>query len=166
MDTETHKMLLKKAGAFLARRAYSRDDLREKLSGLARDVEIEAALERLEQLNLLNDADYAYNFALHRIRQQGWSPTKVQNALLRHRVGMPVIECAFERMRNEVGDQAIILLEYIQKHSAKKGLPSDLKGIRKLIVHLRQRGFDDENILSALRRIIPAAALQPFETGD
>lgn len=159
-------MLLKKAGAFLARRAYSRYDLREKLSGIAGDVEIESALERLEQLNLLNDADYAYNFALHRIRQQGWSPTKVQNALLRHRVGMPVIECALERVQNEVGDQTSIILEYVQTRSGKKGLPSDQKGIRRLILHLRQRGFDDENILGALRRIIPAAALQPFETGD
>lgn len=159
-------MLLEKAGAFLARRAYSRNDLRDKLAGFAGEAEIESALERLEQLNLLNDADYAYNFALHRIRQQGWSPTKVQNALLRHRIGMPIIECTLERVRNEVGDQPIIILEYVQKHFGKKGLPTDPKGIRKLILHLRQRGFDDENILSALRRIIPAAALQPFETGD
>jgi regulatory protein len=166
MDIETHKMLLKKAGAFLARRAYSRYDLREKLSGIAGDVEIESALERLEQLNLLNDADYAYNFALHRIRQQGWSPTKVQNALLRHHVGMSIIECALERVRNELGNQTTIILEYVQKRCGKKGLPSDQKGIRKLILHLRQRGFDDENIHGALRSIIPAAALQPFETGD
>lgn len=165
MATETHKMLLKKAGSFLARRSYSRNDLRDKLAGLAGEAEIESTLKRLEQLNLLNDADYAYNFALYRIRQ-GWSPAKVQNALLRHRIGMPIIECALERVRNEVGDQTAIILDYVQKHFGKKGLPSDQKGLRKLVLHLRRRGFDDENILSALVRFIPAAAMQLFETGD
>ena len=166
MNTETHKILLKKAGALLARRAYSRIDLRSKLAGLAGDPEIESVLKHLEQLNLLNDADYAYNFALHRIRQQGWSPIRVQHALLRHHVEMPIVECALERVRNEVGDESIIILEYVLKHCGKKGLPTDRKGIRKLILHLHQRGFDEEHILGALRQIIPAAALQPFETGD
>jgi regulatory protein len=166
MDTETHKMLLIKAGALLARRAYSRTELGNRLTGLAADDQIEAALKHLEQLHLLNDGDYAYNFALHRIRQQGWSPAKVQHALLRHHIGVPIVECALERVKNEVGDQPTIILDYVQKHCGKKGLPADLKGIRKLILHLRQHGFDDENILSALRGVMPAAALQPFETGE
>jgi regulatory protein len=157
---------MKNAAALLARRAYGRNELRKKLAGLAGDSEIDFALNRLEQLNLLNDADYAYNFALQRIRQLGWSPLKVQNALIRHEVGLPIIERALERVRHETGDPPALILEYVRRRYEKKGLPTDPKGIRKLVLHLRQRGFDDEHVLSALRKIIPAEALQPFETGD
>ncbi|MBN1571181.1 MAG: RecX family transcriptional regulator [Acidobacteria bacterium] len=166
MGANINKMLLRRAGSFLARRAYSRNDLRKKLEGLAGDSEIKSVLNHLEQLNLLNDDDYAYNFALQRIRQQGWSPLKIQNALLRHEVGLPAIDRALELIRNEAGDQSALILEYIQNHFGKKGMPRDPKGVRKLILHLGRRGFDDESILGALRQILPAAALQPFETGD
>ncbi len=166
MDARYNKNLLKNAGALLARRAYSRNELRDKLSGLAAEAEIESVLNHLEQLNLLNDAEYAYNFALQRIHRRGWSPLKVQNALLRHNVEPQTIECALDRVRNEVSDPLILISEYVQKHCAKEGLPKDPKGIRALIAHLRRRGFDDESILGALRKLFPAAALQPFETGD
>jgi SOS response regulatory protein OraA/RecX len=166
METEIHKVLLKRAGALLARRAYSHMELRNKLAGLAEDMEIEAVLNRLEHLNLLNDGDYAYNFALRRIRQLGWSPAKVKYALLRHHVGMPIIECALERVLGEMGSQSTMILQYIQRHCGKKGLPTDQKGIGKLIYSLSHRGFDNEHILRALKGILPASALQPFETGE
>jgi SOS response regulatory protein OraA/RecX len=166
MDVDISKILLRKAGALLAHRAYSRGELKSKLAGLADEAQIGAVLNHLQQLNLLNDADYAYNFALHRIRQQGWSPAKAQHALVRRQVEMPVIERALERVQNEAGDQSAIIVEYIHKRCGKNGLPTEPKGVRKLILHLRQRGFDEDQILDALRRLFPAAALQPFETGE
>jgi len=166
MDGEIHKTLMKRAGELLARRAYSRAELKNKLAGLAEDLQIESALDRLEKLNLLNDEDFAYNFALRRVRQQGWSPARVRHALFRHQIGMPAVECALERVKNEVGDQPTIIWDYVQRHCGKRGLPIDRKGIRKLILHLRQHGFDEENILSALKGVISAADLQPFGTGE
>jgi hypothetical protein len=41
-----------------------------------------------------------------------------------------------------------------------------MKGIRKLFMHLRHRGFDEENIFRTLKDIIPAEALQRFQTGE
>jgi SOS response regulatory protein OraA/RecX len=166
MDAGIHKLLLKKAGAFLARRAYSRMDLQKKLAVFADDRQVESALQHLERLNLLNDSDYAYNFALRRIRQQGWSPAKVQNALLGHHIGHATIERAVEQVCNESGGEESVILEYVQKRYGKRGLSADVKGVRKLIMHLRQRGFDEESIFGALRGKIPDAALQRFETGE
>jgi regulatory protein len=166
MDAEIHKILMQKAGAFLARRAYSRGELKRKLAAMAEDSEIESALNRLEQLNLLNDADYAYNFALQRIRQQGWSPAKVQDALIRRQVCEAVIENVLDRIRRETPEQPVFVMEYLRKRYSRSGLPLDPKGIRDLIRHLHQRGFEDELIFAALRELIPASALQPFETGD
>ena len=165
MDAELHKILLKKAGALLAHRPYSRGELQERLAKLAEEPQVECVLDRLEQLNLLNDADYAYNFALYRIRQDGWGPTKICQSLLRRHVAQATIDSALERIGNELGQEPI-LIEYIKRRCGKKGLPTDRGGIRKLVMHLHQRGFDEDRILSALKKMIPAAVLHRFETGE
>ncbi len=165
MNREIDKALLKKAGALLARRAYSRFELQTKLTAIAEAHQVESVLDDLERLNLLNDAEYAYNFAFRRIRQQGWSPEKVRSALLQHHIEQSSIETALQQARNE-SDDASILLEHVKRYCAKKGALTDSKSIRKLIVHLSHRGFDEETILGALRGIIPAEYLRRLESGD
>ena len=166
MDLDLRKMLLKKAGALLARRIYSRMDLQTKLAEFANEQQVEAALQHLERLNLLNDSDYAYNFALRRIRRHGWSSERVRNALLAHSVGRAIIDRALEQVRIESGGEDSIIREYVHKRYGKRGLPADPKGVRKLILHLRQRGFDEAAIFEALRGDIPDAVLKHFETGE
>ena len=165
MDPELHKMLLKKAGTLLARRAYSRGELSIKLAKLAGELQVESALDRLEQLKLLNDADYAYNFALYRVRQQGWGPSKVRDSLLHRQVAASTIELALERVRKELGDESV-LMHYVQRRCGKQGLPTNPKDIKGLVLHLRRRGFDEDSIFSILKRMIPAAVLQRFESGE
>jgi SOS response regulatory protein OraA/RecX len=165
MDID-HKLLLKKAGALLARRAYSRMDLQTKLAEFADEQRVESALQHLERLNLLNDADYAYNFALRHIRQLGWSSAKIQNALLAHHVGGGIIELALEKIRLEAGSEESGIREYVHKRYGKSGIPADPKGVRKLILHLQHRGFDEATIFGALRGVIPDAVLKHFETGE
>jgi regulatory protein len=165
MDPELHKVLLKKAVALLARRAYSRGELRNKLAKMAGRLQVESTLDRLEQLNLLNDADYAYNFALRRMRQEGWSRAKVREALLHRQIAPATVELALEHVRNELGDESV-LMQYVQKHCGKRGLPTRSQDIRRLVLHLRSRGFDEDQIFNALKQTIPAAVLQRFVTGE
>jgi regulatory protein len=165
MDAELQKTLMKKAGLLLARRAYSRGELRMKLAKMAGDSEIESALDRLEQLNLLNDADYAYNFAVYRIRQEGWGPAKVRDSLLRRHLSQAIVESALERIRDELGEE-LALTDCIKKRCGKQALPANPKDVQKLISYLRRRGFDDDSIFRALKRMLPAAAIQHFETGE
>jgi regulatory protein len=165
MDTELHKMLLKKAGALLARRSYSRGELRDKLARFAGGFPVEPVLDRLEQLNLLNDTDYAYNFALCRIRQRGWAPAKVQNSLLRRKIEPAVIENALEKAKRESRGESN-LAHFVQKYCRKRGLPADSREIRKLVFFLHQRGYDEDNILDTLRQMLPHAVWQRFETGE
>ena len=165
MDSEIHNLLLKKAGALLARRAYSRFEMQKKLVSFAEEHEVLYVLDHLERLKLLNDADYAYNFAFRRIRQQRWSPAKVRSALLRKHVEHASIEFALQKVRSEIDDSAVIR-EYVQKRCGKNGFPADMKGILKLLMHLRHRGFDEENIFRALKDKVPAEALQRIQTGE
>jgi regulatory protein len=165
MDSELQKAILKKASALLARRAYSRGELRIKLAKMAEDIEIEHALNRLDQLNLLNDDDYAYNFALYRVQREGWGPAKVRHSLLGRHLSRAAIESALQRVQNDLGEETV-LLEHIQKYCRKRRPPVDRKDMQKLILHLRRRGFDSNAISRALKRMVPADAIPCFETGE
>jgi len=165
MDGDNFKTLLKTAGALLARRAFSRGELRNRLAKAGRDHEIEAVLDRLEQLNLLNDADYAYNFALCRTRDEGWGPAKVRDSLLRRGVSPETAAAAMQRVGDET-DARAALTQYLRKHCAKTGAPSGPVAVRRLVLHLRRRGFDDDAIRGALKQTVPAALLERLETGE
>jgi len=165
MEAELQKKLLNRAGNLLAKRSYSRGEMRIKLSKLAEPADVENTLERLEALNLLNDSDYAYNFAFSRIRLQGWGPIRVRHSLLHRQVAHQIIEAAIDRVWQDVGDR-VVLREYLDRHCRKTGIPQDRKGIQKLIGHLRRRGFVDATIYSTLRQMIPDGAWECFETGE
>jgi regulatory protein len=165
IGAEVPKKLMYQAGKFLSRRAHSRGELGQKLARYGEPGQIEAVLNRLEELKLLNDAEYAYNFALCRIRHEGWGPLKVLHSLQRRQVAPVVAEAAIERIRRET-DERMLLGTYLQRYCRKKSLPQDRKGIQKLISHLRRRGFQDQTIFSTLRQNIPDAAWQRIDTGD
>jgi regulatory protein len=165
MDADIQKKILKKAGAFLARRAQSRGELKQKLMRLAPEPEVESALDRLEQLNLLNDPEYAYNFALCRMKQDGWGRVRIHESLLRRQVPESAILSAIERARSEL-DEESALSEYLKRRFLKIKLPEDPNALRKLVVHLRRRGFDEENISRVLKRMFPAELMQHLDTGE
>jgi regulatory protein len=165
MDPEIQKKLLEKAGAFLARRAHSRGELKQRLMRLAPEPEVESALDRLEQLNLLNDQEYAYNFALCRMKQDGWGRAKIYASLLRRQIPESAIDSALERAWNEL-DEESALSEYLKRRFWKKKLPKDPNVLRKLVVHLRRRGFDEENISRVLKRMFPAELMRHLDTGE
>lgn len=165
MEAELQKKLLNRAGKLLAKRPYSCGEMRIKLSKLAESADVENILNRLEALNLLNDADYAYDFAFSRIRLQGWGPIRVRHSLLHRQVAHQIIETALDRVWQDVGDR-VVLREYIDQHYRKTGIPQDRKGIKRLIAHLQRRGFADATIYSTLREMIPDLAWECFETGE
>lgn len=165
MEAELRKKLMAWAGRLLLRRAYSRGEMAAKLSKLADESEVEEILHHLEELNLLNDAEYAYNLATYRLKQQGWGPLKVRHDLLRRHVAPHIVESALDRNCKEAGEQPF-LRDYLERYSRKSEMPSDRKGIRQLILHLRRRGFTNEIIYSTLRQIIGRDAWQRFEHGE
>jgi regulatory protein len=165
MNSRKQQLLLQKSGSLLGRRAYSRGELRDRLVRIAGESPVDPVLDRLEQLNLLNDADYAYNFALRRLMEDGWGPGKVRDSLLRRQVAQTIVEQALKRVCSEIGSDGA-LESYVDKYQKKHGLPADLKGLRRLFSHLRQRGFDAEGIRRVLSRLVSPALWQRFETGE
>lgn len=122
---DPRSLLMKKAGSLLARRAHSRADLQRKLAAYGDDGEVESVLRHLERLGLLNDSDYAYNFALRHIRQLGWSPAKVRDALLGHEVGPAIVQRVLQQALIESGGEDSVIRKYLLKRYGKSGLPVD-----------------------------------------
>jgi SOS response regulatory protein OraA/RecX len=156
---------MERAGAFLRRRAHSRGELSLKLSEFAGSEDVERALDRLQELDLLNDARYAYNFALYRLTETGWGPRKVGEALRFRKLPAELIESALEKIEREIGFEPV-LAHYLEKHCRKRGLPSDRRGIHRLFQHLQRRGFSEEHIYTVLRRKFPAGTWRDFESGE
>ena len=165
MNAALQKKLQKKAAALLVRRAYSRGEMRLKLRKLADGPETDLVLDRLEELKLLNDVDYAYNFALSHVGRDGWGPGKIRNGLLRRRVCDSVINDALYRIAAETGAD-YGLPDYLNKYFGKRGLPEDATGIQKLIAHLRRRGFPAESIKRVLNNMLPSDIWRHSKTGD
>jgi SOS response regulatory protein OraA/RecX len=159
------KKLRNKANSLLSRRAYSREDLRRKLLNIADTHAVEAVLEQLEQLELLNDADYAYNFAFYKVHRNGWGPGKIRKVLTRHGVQPADIEQALVKIRDEFGED-YGLSDYLIRYWGKRGEPRDSKSVHLLIEHLLRRGHMRSSILRNLKRMLPSETMQYFGTGD
>jgi len=165
MVSDPVAQLMRKAGALIARRPYTRGELQARLAGQGDQQQVVSVLDRLEQLNLLNDADYAYNFAGRRMRQEGWGPEKVRASLLHRQISDHIADAAIERVRLEIGETGA-LESYLDRYSRARPLPGDPRGVSKLVLSLRRRGFARETIREVLRRRIPAITWEDFETGE
>lgn len=164
-EAELHKKLLNRAGALLSRRPYSRGELADLLLKIAGSDTVEAVLNRLEELKLLNDAEYAYNFAFNQLKLKGWGPVRVHQSLLLRKVPPRVVESTMNSIRATLSDREV-LEGYLEKHWRRKAMPVDPGRIAGLVSHLRRRGFLEETILQTLREKLPPASWERFETGE
>lgn len=165
MDADSDKKLMQKAGGMLAHRPYSRGELRARLAAFGEAPQVEAILDRLQQLNLLNDENYSYNLACLWMKQSGWGAIKVRFHLLRRQVPAADIEAAIERVHQEFSEVES-LNQYLDRRARSQPMPEDRRGIRKLVGTLRQRGFANETVWSVLRRRMSPSAWKTFDTGD
>jgi SOS response regulatory protein OraA/RecX len=163
--SDLQKKLQKKAGALLARRAYSRGEIRKKLLRMADKPDVDIILDHLEELKLLNDLDYAYNFALYRVGREGWGPEKIRSALYRRHISTSDVSSALERIRSLVGDD-FALAEYLKRVFAKRGAPDKRNDVRNLVTHLLRRGYNRKSIVEVLKKSLPADIVRDLETGD
>jgi SOS response regulatory protein OraA/RecX len=164
MNEDPTKKILHKATALLARRAYSRGELRARLAKFGETEQIDAVLERLQHWNLLNDADYAYNCASRWIKEEGWGPVRVIHRLMQRMVPASEAEAAVDRVNQEVGTSQP-LETYLDRYFRMRPLPADRKAIQKLFQSLLRRGVRGEVIWNSLRGRIPSSAWSGEEDG-
>lgn len=103
------KRLMRAKGAalrYIGRRSHSRKELERKMTERGHEADvIRDALDRMQDLGLQDDGEYAAIFARSKWRQSKWSPRKIQMELQRRGVEHGVIENALESVFGE--DKAV-----------------------------------------------------------
>ena len=138
--------LKEKTIELLSRKPQSRREMEQKLrSWEAGEEETAAICDRMEELGLLNDAEYACRLVRH-YSAKGYGERKLKDELYRRGVSR---ECWDEALE-QAGDNRAAIDAFLEKKLA--GREPDRKELKKVADALARRGFSWSEIDEAVRR--------------
>jgi len=140
---------LKRALKFLGYRARSEEQVRIKLTQLGfPQPTVEATLERLRSLNLLNDETFARDWAMTRATNHGYGLQRIERELRQKGISEsligPILQETFAGQGEQDRAKALV-----QKRFAGKDL-KDNQVLRRAIAFLQRRGYRDSDIVELL----------------
>ena len=142
----------------LSARPYSRGELVRKLVDKGEDRDMaELVADWLEELKYLDDVAYAAEVVRH-YSGKGYGLARVKNELYRHRVPRELWDDALD----EFPDMGDAIDELLRRRL--RGVMPDRAELRKSGDYLRRRGFDWDDIKSALTRYVESVEYE--ETDD
>ena len=143
---EEQRRLRRRAMGILERRALSRRELIDKLIQKGEEREpVEDTALWLEEMGLLNDADYAETVVRH-YAGRGYGKLRIQQELYRRGIEKDLWEAAFAEMPEDFG----ALDRFIQ--SKLKGQQPDRREEKRVADALHRRGYDWDDISEGFRR--------------
>jgi regulatory protein len=135
-------------------RSFARGDLTRRLlrKGHPRPA-VEAALQRVHDLGLLDDAAYARTYVQTRAAR-GRGPLRLTRDLLSMGVERPLIDRALEAEWPEGSDQTAVPLALARKRAGQLGgLPRQTKR-RRVVAYLARRGFVGHEISEMVQEVV------------
>ena len=146
-----------RAARMLAVRARSADELRRRLVRKGEPTEqVNAALSRLSANGVLNDADFARQFARAKTVGAGLARRRLQQELARRGVARDVASGALDEvLADESLDEAAILEDTAARRLEKLRGLEPLVRRRRLYSFLARRGYGSDAIARVLSRILP-----------
>ena len=138
-----------KALTLLEYSSRSAGALAEKLRQHYPPETVEATIQRLTELGLLNDLDYGRRLAADLLHLRKYSLGRVRQALYQRKLDREVIDEVMEELENT--DQIGPIVELVQK----KYLPKlrEPQGRQKVAAALQRRGYRWDDIREALRQV-------------
>lgn len=133
----------------LSAAAKSAGILRDKLLQFYSEDAVESTIERMTELNLLDDYDYARRLTLDYINLRGYSKQRIKAELYKKKIGRDIIEDVLTECE-EVDETAPIIALIQKKYINKIQTREDL---HKTVLALQRRGFLYEDIKTALKII-------------
>ncbi len=131
---------------YLERRDHSAKELCDKLYGKFEPEYIRAAVERMEELGLVNDETYARRKAERMLSEQGMSLRMAKQKLMQKGIDRALIDETLADTEYDGTAAAKALIE--RKYAAKLGTEDD---IRRTYQALLRRGFSHNDIRQALK---------------
>lgn len=140
-----------KAYRLLSLRPHSEKELEKKLreKGFPAAV-IKEALEKLHDLQYLNDASFAYQWARNLAANKLWGNRKVIASLQEKGVAAQLITDAIAAAREELSEEEAIAILVHKKAAKKKAAALDVKEKQRIFRSLMGRGFPPGLILNKL----------------
>ena len=135
-----------KALFILTYRDHSREELKRKLLTASFSEEAaEAAVQKVADMGLINDREYARKLARELLFRKRWGERRTVGEMLRRGLERELIA---EVMEEAQPDPAVQLAEIIEKKYTP--LPRDEKGQRRMLNALARMGYGWSDIRSAL----------------
>ncbi len=138
----------------LAARAYTERNLRRKLTQKEFEPdEVDAAMERLLDRKLIDDARFASEFARQKLTTRGSSVRRVKQDLMRRGLSSANIRAAIEQVTEEetIDIAASVDIAAKKKLASMSAVAPDVAR-RRLYAFLARRGFEVADIRAAIAR--------------
>ena len=148
VDAIHYRKALNKCFDLLSRRDYSAYELRRKLLTVAQADAADRAIERMKELNYLDDENYARMLLRHLTENKKMSSAFIKQELRKRGIAPEIITAVMEETEidNVAAIEQLIVTKYRTKLQAENGT-------EKVIAALSRRGFSFSDIKKALRNI-------------
>ena len=154
MQEKLYEKTLKRAFNLLSAKPRSIAELRERL--LEKDWAVEEivarVLTRLQELNYLNDEQFAAQYANSRLTIKAVGRNRLRRDLQRKKISSTVINQALEDVYREHDEEALIT-KAITKRLRLKGKPTSREETKKLFDHLVRLGFNFDLVIKKVRAV-------------
>lgn len=140
----------------LAARSCSEGELRDKLTakGWAEAGVIEDCIERLKDLNYVNDDLFAHSYARYRVSLKPLGRARLARELAVRKVSRNRIDEALDLVFGEVAEETL-LDRAIERRIRTHGRPGDRAAAKRMFDHLGRLGFEYDLISRKLRAMKP-----------
>ena len=149
LDSVSFRRAYNKGLDYLSRRPYGTKELIKKLCEKGHEKEAaQKACERLLELGLLNDEEYARILTDDLINRKNYGIKRVNQELAYRGISREIIENTVDSLDNDTENRIILVIKkkYLNKLN-------DEKGRRRAIDGLMRLGFSYSDIKSALKRV-------------
>ena len=140
----------------LAARSCSEGELRDKLTakGWTEAGAIEDCIERLKDLNYVNDDVFAHSYARYRVSLKPLGRARLARELAVRKVSQNRIDKALDLVFGEVAEETL-LDRAIKRRIRTHGRPGDRAAAKRMFDHLGRLGFEYDLVSRKLREIKP-----------
>ncbi len=149
---------MNRAVKLLAAKPRSVEELRERLlEKLWTNEEIvDRVIEKLKEYNYLDDAKFAGDLALSKLRQKPQGKRRLKMALSQKKLSSENVDAAIESAFEKLPEADLIDVA-IEKRLRLKGKPETREDSKKFYDHLLRQGFDFDLIRSKMAEVAKRA---------
>lgn len=136
--------------SFISRREHSSYELKQKLLRKFDEEDIEAAITRLEELDMVNDERFAQMYANELFEHKKFGISRIKNELYRKGIAREIIDDTTENLKFETQEDNIQrIVDIISKKYYNK--INDEKSRQRVFNSLVRLGYGYSDIKSAMR---------------